>query len=72
MCAADGSVVPTLDTILLQHAMLSRDPANPTHKSVRTRDLGRGRQLGRTAAAASAASAAALQQQQQLLLLQLI
>ena len=37
--AADGSVVPTLDTIKLQHAMLEPDPNNPVHTSVRTWDL---------------------------------
>jgi hypothetical protein len=37
--AADGSVVPTLDTIKLQHAMLDPDPNNPDHTSVRTWDL---------------------------------
>ena len=35
----DGSVVPTFHTILLEHAMLSPDPNNPQHSSVRTRDL---------------------------------
>ena len=37
--APDGSVVPTLDTVRLQHAMLDPDPYNPEYSSVRTNDL---------------------------------
>ena len=37
--AADGSVVGTLDTVKLQHAMLALDPSKPDHTSVRTCDL---------------------------------
>mgnify|MGYP007045274441 CR=1 FL=1 len=39
MKAADGSVVPTLDTIKLQHAMLDPNPNSPEHAAVRTWDL---------------------------------
>ena len=35
----DGSVVPTLDTVKLEHAMLAPEPSSPNHTSVRTRDL---------------------------------
>jgi hypothetical protein len=37
--APDGSVVPTLDTVRLQHAMLDPNPNEPDHTSVRTWDL---------------------------------